>query len=145
MSSAPPSMASRNSLGSTSTPSAKAIVSAMASVTASTQWFMTNLKRVAAPAASPKMMVLLPTAPKSGSSLLMASVGPEANTTNSPLSAGPLVPSTGASTNVSPSSSASAASDSVPLMPTVDACHHSAPAGAAGAASRMTSSTAPPS
>ena len=110
-----------------STPSAKAIVSAIASVSASTQWFITSLKRVAAPGASPKVDVLLPTASNSGASVAIAASGPEARTTSSPLSAGPLVPSTGASTSVRPWSSASATSASVPDTPTVEACHQIAP------------------
>src|SRR5205807_1209869 len=114
--SGPPATASRKLDGSTPSPSANANVSAIPSTTATSQAFVTSFRRVPAPA-SPSHSVFLPTVSKIGSQLSRASSGPEASTTSSPASAGALVPSTGASTKLTPASAASDAQRSVAATP----------------------------
>ncbi len=72
--------------------------------------------------ASPTHIVRAPTQSKIGCTGSRSSSGPEASTTSLPCSAGALVPSTGASTNAIPRSSASATQRSVPSMPIVLIC-----------------------
>src|SRR5690606_28933492 len=94
-SSAPPETASRNCFGSTPSPSASAMVSAVASTTDDTQALATSLSLLPAPA-SPTQRVLFPIASNRGSTAARTSSGPEASTTGPPVSAAAVGPSTGA-------------------------------------------------
>ena len=131
---APPATASRKSRGSRPRSRVRASDSATPSTTVSTQAFAASLRRVPAPA-SPTHMVRLPIASSTGATRARRSSAPEASTTSAPSSAGLRVPSTGASTYATPSSSARATSRSVPATPTVLCCSQTVSAPSAGPAS----------
>src|SRR5690242_2804890 len=115
---APPPIASKKSSGEMSSPCASVIVSASAPSMSTIQLFTTSLSRVPAPA-SPTAIVRPPIASNTGCARSRASSGPDASTTSAPSSAGFLVPSTGASTKVTPRPPASCIRCSVAAIPTV--------------------------
>jgi hypothetical protein len=98
--------------------SASAIVSAVPTVTDSSQLFRTSFIRVPWPGSS-KRIVREPIASKTGVQASRAPAGPAASTTSLPCSAGCFVPRTGASTKVTPASRARFATSSVAAMPIV--------------------------
>jgi len=83
------------------------------------QLLTTSFILVPAPA-GPSHSIREPTASKIGVQGSLASSGPDASTVSWPCSAGCLVPSTGASTNVIPCSAASRSSASVASIPIVE-------------------------
>src|SRR5581483_8298995 len=137
----PPSDASKKTCGSTSSASARLIVSASTPTTPTIQLLMTILARVPRPA-SPSQSVRLPRVSNSGSMRGRAASGPEAITTSWPFSAGSRVPSTGASMNSTPASPAARWHISVPSIPIVLICTHVAPGAIAESAAPALSSTA---
>ena len=94
----------------------------------------------------PSHTVLRPIASKAGRSGLAADSGPEARMSSWPCSAGPLLPETGASTNVTPGRTAASRSRKprVAWTPIVPICAHTLPSANAAATppSKMTDSTA---
>ena len=99
--------------------------------TATIQTLMATFSRLLIPA-FPTHKVFCPMASKIGATCSRASSGPEASTTSLPSAAGFLVPSTGASTNVTPALSAAAIERSVASCPIVLICSQTAPSRAAG-------------
>src|SRR3984885_316901 len=83
-------------------------------------------------------------AAKAGATIGSAAVGPDARMSSWPASAGPLLPDTGASTNVTSGRTrpSRAASPAVALTPIVPICAHAAPgANGGGAPANITDST----
>jgi len=95
--------------------------------------------------ASPSQSVRAPTASNTGSATGRDRSGPEARIVRLPCSAGVRVPTTGASTNVTSYSSASASQRSVAGVPIVLIWIHVSGPSVARSAAAATSSTASPS
>ena len=100
--------------------------------------FATSLSLWPSPGCSPTQIVFDPIASNTGATASRSDVGPLARTVNVPCSAGPFVPSTGASTKATSCWAASAASRSVPSSPTVEVCAHTAFGATAGSAHSIT-------
>jgi hypothetical protein len=86
------------------------------------QVLSTSLNALARPGSAPTRTVFCPLAAKTGSHVSSALSGPATMTSSSPFSAGSFVPDTGASTRVTPVSSASSAARSVAATPIVLIC-----------------------
>ena len=121
--------------------SARAIVSASAAVVDISHAFTTTFSRLPVPA-GPNQNVRAPTASNTGAQRSRTSSGPEARMVSSPRCAGPADPRTGASTNWTSWSVASAASRSAAGAPTVPIWIQTAPAGSAARAPSGPPSTA---
>lgn len=114
----------------------------MAAVIAAIHALAASFTAVPSPTRSPARTVFAPIASRTGCTRSSTSAGPAASIVSFPCSAGPFVPSIIASTRVTPDSSASRTTVSVPEVPIVDACTHTASRGAALPAARSTSTTA---
>src|SRR5215207_2001946 len=137
-------MASRKVRGSTPRCSARATASARPASRAASHALTTSLSRVPAPT-SPTHRTVAATGANTVSATAWRSSGPAANTVSFPCWAGPLVPSTGASTKPTPASAARAARRVVDSAPTVAICTQVAPGRADRTASAITDSVTGPS
>src|SRR5215207_392339 len=137
-------MASRKVRGSTPRCSARATASARPASRAASHALTTSLSRVPAPT-SPTHRTVAATGANTVSATAWRSSGPAANTVSFPCWAGPLVPSTGASTKRTPASAARAARRVVDSAPTVAICTQVAPGRADRTASAITDSVTGPS
>src|ERR1700761_4263360 len=135
-------MVLRNSLGSTPSAFARVNDCPVAVVRLAIQALQASFSEEAAPIVSPTSTVLLPIASNTGRALAIASAEPDARTIKVPASAGPFVPTTGASTTSTFNGSASAAMRRIPAGPTVADCSQMAPAFACGRKSRAAAVTA---